>query len=49
MGDGFFKGYKDCKKFEFKVTKRNDIERVLRYFQNKEFAPIPKELLVKAE
>jgi hypothetical protein len=46
---GFFKDYKSCKEFRFAVGGKKDIEKVLHYFQNREFTPIPKDLLVKAK
>jgi DNA polymerase III delta prime subunit len=46
---GFFKDYKSCKDFKFKVSNRKDIAKVLRYFQAKEYTPMPKELLVEAK
>ena len=45
----FYKSQRDCKNFEFKVSKRSDIERVLKYFKNKEYQPLPKDLLVTAK
>jgi DNA polymerase III delta prime subunit len=45
----FFKDYKSCKDFKFKVSNKKDIERVLRYFQAKDYTPIPKDLLVEAK
>ena len=45
---GFFKDYKSCKKFKFNVSDKKDLERILHYFQSREFTPIPKELLVEA-
>jgi hypothetical protein len=45
----FFKDYKSCKNFEFKVSTKKDIERILRYFQAKDYTPLPKELLVEAK
>jgi DNA polymerase III delta prime subunit len=46
---GFFKDYKSCKNFKFQVSNRNDIAKVLRYFQNREFTPVPRDLLVEAK
>ena len=46
---GFFKGYRDCKKFEFEITGKSDVYRILKYFQNKDYVSIPKDLLITAK
>jgi len=45
----FHKSTKDCKNFEFNIRTRTDVERVLKHFENQDYQPLPKDLLVKAE
>ena len=45
----FHKGYRDCKKFEFKVGKKRDVQRIFSHFESRDYMPMPKEFLVKAE
>jgi hypothetical protein len=44
----FFKSYQDCKKFRFKAADRNDVTRIIKYIQNREYLSVPKDLLLSA-